>query len=170
MLEHLAHVRQSEAEQESSALAKLDMTDRIEYTREQRSLARFHSMQRYWNSFQSKMMTRLGKDLDELVITRGAAFREMREQYELLDKVLPANIKFGDKFWEMSLRGGGCTYVPVGNKLSGLYIPVENKPVDPNKVTTVRVTATQFGIKPTGKKFRKTRERKWHTSEAYARH
>jgi hypothetical protein len=27
--------------------------------------------------------------------------------------------------------------------------------------------ALQFGIKPTGKKFRKTKERKWNESEAY---
>jgi hypothetical protein len=50
-------VRISELESEQAHISTLNVRERIDYTREQRALARFHAAQKHWNSFQARPPT-----------------------------------------------------------------------------------------------------------------
>ena len=49
------------------------------------------------------------------------------EEYALISAAIPAHVKYGGDYWEMTLRGGGERNVQVGNIFSGLFCVVQDK-------------------------------------------
>jgi hypothetical protein len=73
------------------------------------------------------MCNKLGSSVDELVFSRAEEWREMIEDFSLLQKGVPVEEQHGNDTWEMSLRDAWTKFVPVGNNLSGIYLPISLK-------------------------------------------
>ncbi len=61
----------------------------------------------------------------QLVMAAVDQHRETLEEACLVDISLPDHRKFGPEYWHMNLRNMGTFYLPVGNKFSGLWCPIE---------------------------------------------
>ena len=57
-----------------------------------------------WESFKDRMARQLGVSIDELVFSRAEEYREMVEDFQLLQKSIPPEEQHGPDQWEMSLR------------------------------------------------------------------
>jgi hypothetical protein len=121
-LSHAEDARKKRHLEEGST--RMLANERIAYDREQRALERFNKTQVEWGKFKNRIANRLGKDPDQLVMSRSENFREHIEEYDMIQKATPLHQKHGDKYWLMSLRGEGTRFVPVGNMFSGLFCPV----------------------------------------------
>lgn len=78
-----------------------------------------------WDAFKARISRRLGKAVNQLVMTRADEYREQTEAYELIQQATPVEHQHGSDYWLMSLRGDGTRYVQVGNIFSGLFCPVK---------------------------------------------
>jgi len=107
--------------------------------RQERALKRYEAMKKEWEKFRNKMSEKMGRDADELVFARSEDYREMLEEYDLLQKAVPVEERQASNVWLMSLRNSWTTYVPVGNAFSGLFCPVsERTSHEPNDITVIR--------------------------------
>ena len=126
-VKRLDEARKEELEYEKEEDASMFMTDLIVSRREQNALRQWKKIQATWAKFKKQMSKTLKKHPDDLVISQINEYREKREEYEMLEGATPADLKHGSEYWQMSLRGMGTRYVPVGNIFSGLFCPVQEE-------------------------------------------
>jgi hypothetical protein len=60
---------------------------RSEMSREYHAISRWNEMQNSWSSFKKRISKQLGKNPEDLVISLSDDYREMIEEYNLLQKV-----------------------------------------------------------------------------------
>ena len=98
--------------------------------KETRALVKWEKHSREWERFKVRMSHQLGKTVDELVFSRAEEWREMLEDFQLLQKAEPPEEASNPDQWEMSLRNAWTKYVSVGNSLSGLYLRIATRSDD----------------------------------------
>ena len=131
--------------------------DLVVEQRESNALKAWNETQEHWKRLRLSLAKRIGKHPDDLVLSRAEEYREKREEYDLLEKATPFHQKHGSEYWQMSLRGLGTRYVPVGNIFSGLFCPVhEDKQVE---TYVVRVPGSRVPLSK-----RKDRPKNWRDS------
>lgn len=120
----------AEAQTEELRLSSLPVGLRLVEERQRKCLRGFARMQAYWNSVSERLLARTGKQAYPLLIARLQDFREKIEELDYLDRAISSEEKAGVYAWYMSLRtdeGGRETYLPVGDKLSGLYTRIKER-------------------------------------------
>jgi hypothetical protein len=98
--------------------------------RQNKCLKGYARMQSYWTFVSDHLAARSGKDPDYLVFSQIQDFREKIEELDYLDRAISSEEKAGIYSWYMSLRatkGGRDTYLPIGDKLSGLYTRIRER-------------------------------------------
>ena len=71
------------------------------------------------------------------------------EEYALIAAAIPAHVKYGGDYWEMTLRGGGERNVQVGNIFSGLFCNVKDKKgMDNPEVVRMPGRAKSYSVLP----------------------
>jgi hypothetical protein len=65
--------------------------------KQERALAKWDRQQNEWETFKVKMADRLGSSLDELVFSRAEEYREMLEDFQLLQKAVPVKEQHGSE-------------------------------------------------------------------------
>ncbi|KAA0168779.1 hypothetical protein FNF28_02327 [Cafeteria roenbergensis] len=108
-------------------LAGLQPHERLSLQREERARALWERRQRQWASIRQSQARRSGRDEGKTVLARADEWREVVEEYDLLEKAAPSDERHGPEGWAMGLRGGGERFVLVGNIFNGLYVPVKDK-------------------------------------------
>ena len=115
---------------EKDRLRNLPVGLRLIEERQEKCLKGYARMQSYWDSVSTRLATRSGKEPFLLLFTRMQDFREKIEELDYLDRAISSEEKAGVYAWYMSLRapkGGRETYIPVGDKLSGLYTRIKER-------------------------------------------
>merc|ERR1719191_840044 len=108
-------------------LSKMTIADRLKEKRQAQALKNYRRYQRQWGAFKKEMSAKLGKSADSLVVSKSEEYREVVEEYALITAAIPAHIKYGGDYWEMTLRGGGERNVQIGNVFSGLFCVMQDK-------------------------------------------
>jgi hypothetical protein len=117
--------RQKEAQAREKHLAKLLPHERSALQREERVKAMWEQRQREWARLRRAQARRTGREESKTVIARTDEWREVVEEYDILQKAAPSDERHGAEGWAMSLRGGGERYILIGNIFNGLYVPVK---------------------------------------------
>lgn len=116
--------RREEAIVRRKMLQSMPIHERLAHEREQAVLRRWNQINAHWEKFKARTAKKLGKDENQLVMSRAAAYREQVEMYDALQKARPVAEKVGNDVWLVSLRDDGTRFVPVGNIFSGLFCPI----------------------------------------------
>jgi hypothetical protein len=128
--------RALEEKMDEAEIKRLPIFMRVAAQREQRTLARWQKRNAEWEQFQNKMAKKLNCPISELVFARSEDHRSKEEEFDLVQSAIPADQKYGEHYWLMSLRNMGTRYVQVGNIFSGLFCPIREK--DASKLEQVR--------------------------------
>ena len=118
--------RKRDEKQRADLLKGLTIHERTALLKEERARKRWEQQQQEWQRFKSAMARKLGRDESKLVVSHAEEYREMVEEYDMIQKATPPDQKHGSEYWMMSLRGEGTRYVAVGNIFSGLFCPVKD--------------------------------------------
>lgn len=116
----------AEEKEKNADLEGLAVHERISLERDEKARALWEKRQAEWDRFKRRMSRKLGRDEGSLVVSHAEEFREMIEEYDVIQKAIPPDQKHGSEYWMMSLRGEGTRYVAVGNIFSGLFCPVKD--------------------------------------------
>lgn len=100
-------------EQHSKKVKKLTVNDKISYLKQQKSLRNFEKTQQNWVKIQSGLTKKLKKPMQELLCNK-SQLTDFKEEIK-------------EASWRMTLRQNQNSnkvesFIPVGNKLSGLYV------------------------------------------------
>jgi hypothetical protein len=129
-------------ERESKLLARLPFNQRLSLTREKRAMKQWGTRRDEWSSVSEATAGKIGKPAHHLMMNTASGQRERNEAYQLLQAAMPLHEKHGgDMYWEMSLRGQGERYLPVGNIFSGLYVKVRGQPANRSGWPILKVAA-----------------------------
>jgi len=129
-LKQVEEGKASEAQTEEERLSVLPVGLRLLEERQRKCLRGFARMQMYWNSVSERLLARTGKQAYPLLLARLQDFREKIEELDYLDRAISSEEKAGVYAWYMSLRtdeGERETFLPVGDKLSGLYTRIKER-------------------------------------------
>jgi hypothetical protein len=111
--------------QKTVSLQRRTIEEQNQAERHERALAKWDEQQKEWENFRHKASAKLGRQKEELVVTRAEEYRERLEVHELLDRATPDEIKSGGASWYHSLRGDGTRFVQIGNMFTGLFLPIK---------------------------------------------
>ena len=141
----------SRKQQDSGAAAakifeeRLPFADQLLVRKENKVLLRWQERQRDWQRIQDEITRKLdpagNNQKHQLMMSQTDLFRAKNEQYELLQEAVSPEDRYATSGWQMSLRGGGSTYVMVGHMFSGLSCVVEEKQRIPPLVIKPRPSA-----------------------------
>lgn len=112
----------------------LSKIDKLAATHDERIMKKWENVHKQWDTLESKLAEKVGKDPSELTFNRTNQFRERMEEYMLLDKATPIQMKYGPEYWKMSLRDNSDYTVPIGNIFSGLFCPIKGTNMDPLEI------------------------------------
>lgn len=129
-LQQIEEGKAAEAQAEELRLSALPVGLRLMEERQRKCLRGFTRMQAYWSGISDRLLARTGKQNSPLLLASLQDFREKIEELDYLDRAISSDEKAGVYAWYMSLRcdeGGRETYLPVGDKLSGLYTRIKER-------------------------------------------
>ncbi|CAG9314134.1 unnamed protein product [Blepharisma stoltei] len=112
--------------------------DRIRKGREERKLKQYDAIQNEWKLIEKGLSFKSKKKMQDLMPNRAFEYREKLEELEELDRNLPDKEESNSLSWYMSLRESQNqkfeTYIPMGQKLLGLYTRISQKPKSPIEI------------------------------------
>mmetsp|Transcript_96900 Transcript_96900/g.277076 ORF Transcript_96900/g.277076 Transcript_96900/m.277076 type:complete len:140 (-) Transcript_96900:1544-1963(-) len=90
-------------------------TQQFGMNREAQVMARWKERQLDWERLQRNISRKHQLDPSKMMMSDSNEFREKAEEYQVIQAAIPAHERYGASYWEMSLRGQGARFVPVGN-------------------------------------------------------
>mmetsp|Transcript_96902 Transcript_96902/g.277091 ORF Transcript_96902/g.277091 Transcript_96902/m.277091 type:complete len:259 (-) Transcript_96902:1544-2320(-) len=108
-------IREEEAKRERELLELLPVNEQFGMNREAQVMARWKERQLDWERLQRNISRKHQLDPSKMMMSDSNEFREKAEEYQVIQAAIPAHERYGASYWEMSLRGQGARFVPVGN-------------------------------------------------------
>jgi len=100
-------IYKADKELESTLNALIPLSEQFGANKEATILKNWENRKRGWNKFKLKVAKELGRNPDQLVISKADEYREQMEELQLIQSAIPAHERYGSNYWEMSLRGIG---------------------------------------------------------------
>jgi hypothetical protein len=126
LCEDAKRVREESDVKTKLRLDKMRIHERLRYEKEKKVLESFRKIQASRETYKAIAIEKVKKKPDELVQARSDMYREIREEFDIHEKIIPQSEKNRSSYWLMSLRNDGTRYVRVGNMFSGLFCAVKN--------------------------------------------